>query len=384
MARKPVTIPVAADTKEVARNIKSGVVEPLEDMVDALTDVERQADDSGDALTDSMKDAQRATEKLEDEQENLKRTLEKGSAAGFKKLGDSADKNMDRAGQATEEFKNEATANIKEAASSFSGDMDSAIDLVQGTLGGLAGSIPGVGFALAGLGAAAGLFYNQWKEKTEAAKQRVQEMYDDMLASQTVFLSKEYIQDQISLIVTGADGAAVSMKNLQRIADDTGISQADLLLAFGGDLKTRNRLIGDLEGQIVDLQGATERAGEGVESSADRVSIASAQALRKLKAQNQEAGKATAAFQAQDTAISKLNATQGRTYDDMLRNQGEVYDSLGTIKDAVSQIPNDKAVAVKVNADTSKMKSQIEKAAKKVTITVPFKVGAYRPGSRFQ
>lgn len=369
MARGPVKIVMATETKSVARDIKSGVVDPLEDMVEALDDVGTAGDKMGDGLTDSMRDAQRATEKLEDSQKDLKSTLERGSAAGFKKVGDTADKEMGRAEQATDEFKKEGVANISEVASSFTGDLDSAIDLVQGTLGGLAGSIPGVGIALAGVGAVAGLFYNQWKEAAAASKERIQEMYDDMLEAGSVFLSKDYIQEQMSKIVTGADGAVISMKNLKRIADDTGISQADLLLAFGGDMETRSRLIDELKTQVIDLQGASERAGDGVASAQDIVSIASAEAIRKLKDQNEEAGKAAEAFNAQTEAVSKLNATQGRTYDDMIRNQGVAYDGLVSIKDAAEDIPKkidtDVTVNAKVKVDTAAIYSGIQGALDK-------------------
>jgi len=379
MARKPVTIPIATDTRDFTRGIKDGVVEPVEDMVDALKDADRQADKTGDGLEDAMREAQRATENLEEAQDDLYKTLDRGSKDGFKKVASHADQGLDRAGEASKEFKEEATANFSEVASSFSGDMDSAIDLVQGTLGGLAGSIPGVGLALAGLGAAAGLFYNQWKEKTEAAKQRVQDMYDDMLESGQNFLSKDYIQEQINLIVTSSDGAALKMKDLKRIAEGTGQSQADLLLAFAGDLDTRTRLIGDLTDQVVDYEGAVKRAHDGTMTAQDQLTIASVEAIRKLKAQNEETGKAAGAINAQREAVSKLNATQGRTYDDMVRNQGEVYDSLGTINDAIDQLPNKKAVDIKVNADTSKVQSQINNAFKNRTFKIGLDVKP-RPG----
>ena len=374
MAFKPVDIGIAADTRAFERDIKSGVVDELDKVVDSLEKVSHAGDDAGGDLEDSMVKAQRATDDLADEHKDLQRIIEDGSKSSFRKFEKASDDATDKASEGVSEFKSEATANFSEVASSFSGDMDSAIDLVQGTLGGLAGSIPGVGIALAGVGAAAGLFYNKWKENAEAVKARIQEMYDDMAESGAEFLSEEYVTEQINKIVIGADGAAISMKNLQRISDDTGISQSDLLRAFGGDLKTRNRIIDKLKGQIVNLGAATERASKGMQTAADEQTIASAEALRKLKDQNAEAGKAAEAVNAQREAISGLHADQGRMYADDRRNQGVAIDNLGTIKEAAEAIPTDikskVTVSAKVNVDQKALYTGIQGALDKKTFKV--------------
>ena len=367
MASKPVDIGIAADTRSFQKGIKSGVVEPLDDVVESLEDVSKAGDNAGDDLVDAMKDAQRATEKLADEHEQLNDAIAKGSRTAFRKFDDASDDATKHASQDVDEFKKEAVANFSEVSSSFSGDMSSAIDLVQGTLGGLAGSIPGVGIALAGVGAVAGAVYSAWEASTAAAAQRVQDMYDDMLESGQKFLSKDYIQQQISLIVNGTDGAAISMKNLQRLAEDTGIATSDLLLAFSGDLSTRNRVIDEAKASMVDYQGAIERAGEGTATAQDNATIAAGQLIAKLREQNSETAKAAGNVQAADTALSKLNATQGRTYDDMLRNQGEAYDSLArvatgadTVASHIKAIPSAN-VRVDLTFDKAKWQRDIQR-----------------------
>src|SRR6476469_2247071 len=65
------------------------------------------------------------------------------SGGGFHKLAADADEGIGHASERVGEFKDEARQNFGEITSSFSGSMDSITDLVQGTLGGLAGSMAG-------------------------------------------------------------------------------------------------------------------------------------------------------------------------------------------------------------------------------------------------
>lgn len=384
MARKPVTIPIATDTRDFARGVKAGVVEPLDDMVDALKDADAAADDTGDALVDSMRDAQRATEDLDDEQRKLRDTLEEGSRAGFKGFAKNAGDGMDRAGDATNEYKEEAISNFSEVASSFTGDMSSAVDLVQGTLGGLAGSIPGgVGLALGGLAAVAGTVAAAWQKAAEETEARIGAMYDDMSESGKDFLTKEFIAAEINKIITETDGAAIGYKRLKKLAEDSGVAESDLLLAFGGDIKKRRELVKELSGDYSDLSNAVERAGDGVETAADRELIARADIIKRIKEQNGETGKATEKVQAQREAISKLNATQGRMYEDALRNQGEAIDNLTTIKEATEGIPTKVTTKVNVTTNTKDLVKDIQSALKGQTFTIPINVKG-RGGQRVQ
>ena len=259
----------------MAAGINLSLISDVRDFLKGTKNVEDALDDVGGSLDDLAREGQRASDKIEDEfsgsfrdvmqqSDELRRDLERDldSAAregdtaaaklergfvesfntvsrrgddAFDKVAKSAKESSDKASEAASEFKDEATQNFSEVASSFSGDMDSAIDLVQGTLGGLVGSIPGVGLALGGLGAAAGLFYNQWKENTEATQQRVAEMYDDMRASGEAFLSESYIQTQADAIIKGDEGAIITRKELNSIVEQTGLTAATVARAMAGD-----------------------------------------------------------------------------------------------------------------------------------------------------
>ncbi|AYN55951.1 tape measure protein [Arthrobacter phage Noely] len=163
----------------------SGVIRGTKDIADrfdavsdTLVDLARGGEDAGAALEDSLKESGTGAEKLERQlkdamdaaadlgkgngperlEGDLKgagqavESFEDKAKGAFKSLGDSARKSGDvvgtatwkgakEAGEATGEFRDEAKANLSEVASSFSGDMDSAVDLVQGTLGGLVSAL---------------------------------------------------------------------------------------------------------------------------------------------------------------------------------------------------------------------------------------------------
>lgn len=266
MARKGFSIEVAADTRDAQRGIKSGVLDPLEDVEAALEDVSDGSRDAGRSLEDSMEDSATATKKLAAEGKDTGDALEKAmegaqkASADFegdikdlrntvrdqaRKAGRDLDSGigdgMDSASETVGEFKDEARSNFSEIASSFSGDMDSAADLVQGTLGGLAGSLSGpIAIGLGALGAAAGLFYTQWRENAEKTEQRISDMYDDMKESGDRFLSDEYIRQAISDIISGSEDATISLGKVRDIASATGLPEGTVLAAAAGDAEALN------------------------------------------------------------------------------------------------------------------------------------------------
>jgi hypothetical protein len=145
-----VTVELVADVSDVVRGA-ANMAERFEDVADSLVDLARDADKSGDKVAASMKDAGKATAGIDDGLKDAGSAVERfedKAKTAFKKLSDSSGKagkdvakdtkhGFDESGEAVETFKDEAKSNLSEVASSFSGDMDSAVDLIQGTLGGL-------------------------------------------------------------------------------------------------------------------------------------------------------------------------------------------------------------------------------------------------------
>lgn len=264
MASKGVNIPIAADA--------SSVVQEAKKVEDAFTDVSDSLDDLDSAGADASNSVQRNTEKMADDLsdvskaaktagDDIKHEISSGADAAkgeadplARKFKDDLDsistkakttgsdvgahlkRGAEEAGEGTATLKENAQANLKETAASFDGTIDSFAGGVQGLA---AEALEGFGpIGLAGgavLTAVAGAFYNSWKNNAEKTKQVVSDMFDDMIASGENFLSEDYIQQQVSKIVKGEDGAPASFNQAKSLAGFAGINVGTALRALAGD-----------------------------------------------------------------------------------------------------------------------------------------------------
>ncbi|WP_457100313.1 hypothetical protein [Microbacterium sp. P5_E9] len=149
-----IKISLVADVRSFLSSFKKGA-ESVEDVTDELDDLAKHGDKTAASIVDNYEDIAKAA-----------KDAQKASA----KIGDGADDSIHRVTKTTGEFKDEAKQNFGEVASSFSGDMSSAADLVQGTLGGLAASMSGpIGLALGAASIALGLFIADAQAAAEKA-----------------------------------------------------------------------------------------------------------------------------------------------------------------------------------------------------------------------
>ena len=270
--------------------INISFVSDVRSMLKGTGDIEDALDKVGDSLDDVAKDAKTSGDKVEksltgisDEADDSSKKLERKFRDSFdevhKDAKDKTDKiakdtkhNMDKAGDATGEFKDEGKQNFAEVSSSFTGDMQGAIDGIQGTLGGLANSaIPGVGIA-AGLAAAGiGTVYTVLSTQAEATKQNITDLTQAMIDANSKVIAESFIQQNLIDIVSGADGAAISMKNLKDAAEETGVPIETLARAYAGDpgsvataLATVRTGLAQAEVDVVSLD-AQVAANSGVE-----------------------------------------------------------------------------------------------------------------------
>ncbi len=109
-------------------------------------------DDVSSALDDMAKDGQKSGDKLEASFRDIAKSAKTAEKA-TSNIGTTSKKEFSKASEASSEFKGEALQNFSEVSSSFDGSMQGIGDLAQGTLGGVASSIPGIGIA-AGIAAA--------------------------------------------------------------------------------------------------------------------------------------------------------------------------------------------------------------------------------------
>lgn len=267
----PFKLELVTDTAGAVRGVKD-FGDALDDVADALDEVARTSDTKtrnvGDDLEKVGREAGDAAEKVEKKFRDAFREVERDAGTKTKQVADDTKRNIaDRGGEAVGEFKDEAKSNLSEVASSFSGDIDSAADLVQGTLGGLVQAGGPIGAIGAAGAIAAGVFYNAWREKTEEAKARVSEMYDDMLQSGQDFLSDQLVADNISKIVTGAEDAAVSLDTAKAAAQELGVPLEDVVAAFAGSTDAQDKVLGKIEEQrealaLLGLEGRGNKAAE--------------------------------------------------------------------------------------------------------------------------
>ena len=257
MARKGITIPIASDTRSFMKGVDKGLIDPLENAVDAIDDVAKAMGDASDAtadlgrdgarsldkLEDSLKDAQRETEELKDDHRDLNDAIAKGSKTSYKKMDDAADDGFHKVNEAAETTKDESKAAFGEMAGSFDGSMDSMVGSAQGLMGGLAASGGPIALAAGAIGLSAGVFYNMWKANAKT-KQRVADMYQDMLDSQQDFLSDGYKVEEYWKILKGDDGAVLSLKKVDEYAERTGLTAEQVALAWAGDSDLMTRFDG--------------------------------------------------------------------------------------------------------------------------------------------
>ena len=231
---KGVNIPIAADASQVVSEGRK-VAGSLDKVIDSLDDVATESRHTADATetavhgmgTDATAAAATLERKFSEAFEQVR--------ADAKRAGDTVDRETHagtaKAGEATGEFKAEAVSNFSEVASSFQGDMISAVDLVQGTLGGLAGSIPGVGIAFGILGAAIGAWAAGAQADAAETKQVVDDMFNDMIESGNRWLSESFITEGVKSII----GDPAKWQQAQDLAKETGMSVGASLRALAGD-----------------------------------------------------------------------------------------------------------------------------------------------------
>jgi hypothetical protein len=251
-----IKIALVSDVKSFLAGTKQAE-DALGDVSDSLDDVAKDAskagDKAGDELADGIeggtKDAEKSVDRLERTFKELADSVKKESKDTGDKIGSNTKKGYDEASRAAKSFEDDAehagrrAEETTEVASSFSGDMSSATDLVQGTLGGLAGSIPGgVGLALGGLALAGGAFAQAWQQAAEDTKERIGEMYDDMVESGNDFLSETVIQQGVRKIVLDEEGRLTDYADAVDIAAESGLDLAIVLRALAGD-QAANRLV---------------------------------------------------------------------------------------------------------------------------------------------
>ncbi|WP_294947690.1 hypothetical protein [uncultured Microbacterium sp.] len=236
------TLDIAANTRSAVSGVKD-VGKALEGVSDSLDDLARDADRSaqrteraidgiGDAAQDSSTDIDRAGDKVERTFAEMVRNAKKAERA-VSDVGDGAKKGFGKANEATSEFKSEALQNFSEVTSSFDGSMSSIGDLAQGTLGGIAGAIPGIGVAggIAALGI--GAITSALQEAAERSTATKTGIINDFLEVGNA-LDAEAVKSRVRDILGGEE----TRKEARILADLLGVTVGQAVLAMAGDFES--------------------------------------------------------------------------------------------------------------------------------------------------
>lgn len=218
------SLDIAANTRQAQAQVKD-LGQALDKTADALDDIARDGSKAGDKLEGSFRDMVRASKRASDD-------VADGWKDAYRKAERASDDFQRDASGNVQNFKQEAVQNLSEVASSWKGDLEGMADGVQGLTGGLAASLtPGIGIPVAILGAAAAAFFASWQQAAEDSKQRVSDMYADMIESGNTFLSESFIQQAVKTLGEDAGKWADANKRVE----ETGIGIGDILRAMVGD-----------------------------------------------------------------------------------------------------------------------------------------------------
>lgn len=242
MAGKGHEIHIGANVRDVQRAAKD-VEASFEDVADALDDVARDADKSGarigDEISDGARDAERAVDKLE----RSFKELADGAKRETRQAGAAMQTNMKRgtdgAGAAISEWGDEAKANISETFSSFRGDAEDLVGIVQDTFGGVISGLGPMGMAAGAAGAVGiGLIMGaieRAKEQEQEFREQVAELADTLIETGGEGAEAvSAIADRLRDMAAPTEDGAKSLADITKEAKKAGIPVKDLVAAYGG------------------------------------------------------------------------------------------------------------------------------------------------------
>lgn len=331
---------ILANTRSLVSEMKKGGAS-VDDVSDALDDMAREGSDAGEKLERSFREVAKSAEKADKQVQ----------AVGKDGFG--------AAGQASTEFKNEALSNLSEVSSSFDGSISSIGDLAQGTLGGLAASIPGIGLLAAGAAAGVGLITSELvtqAEQAELLRERLSSAYLEASEEGRNYINTAQIVAEANDLMFNTERAA-EWKQLQEDAGRLGLDNSVLIAANAGEQASQ----AEVQERINALLETTKSQYNDQDSIVGNVG----QSVLGLQNRWQEVVDVT---EEQKTKVRELEAVQAQTearnreqIDNTARVAGERYEGLARQYGKLS---------VKLDVDDTDLRNY-----RPPTVTVPTKLG---------
>ncbi|MFV0315495.1 MAG: hypothetical protein ACK5O2_00840 [Microthrixaceae bacterium] len=318
-----------------ARDAARTADKALDDITDSLRDVDRAADRAGDALgddiTDGAKAATTSTERLEKSFKELSDAARKHSDKAGKDLQRGITDGADGASEAVAEWGDEAVSNLSETVSSFRGDAEDLVQVVQDTFGGVVANLGPVGMA-AGVAGAAGIgllmgAFERAQEAEQAFREQVAELADILIDTGGEGADHiEAIAARMRDLAAPTDDAVKSLSEIAAQAEAAGIPVDELARAYagaGGDLKKYITLMEEEYDKTVGLDQVATRAAqakrEGYKDAKD--------ALTELAEEQEAAAEAARILEEAGYSADMARAESMRTL------QGELDNAIGSWKD---------------------------------------------------
>jgi hypothetical protein len=288
-------------------------------------------DDVSDALDDMAKEGAKAGDKLERTFKDVARSSEKAEKS-VKDVGKGAKQGFGKAGEAGSEFKSEALANFSEVTSSFDGSMSSIGDLAQGTLGGLAASLPGIGVAAGVAAAGIGLItsaLDKNKEAADAAREKISEMYRGAAEDGRAYLTEA----EIIAGVTADLFDPALFKQYKQEAEASGQTILEIARAHNGSQQDVNDTLETAREKIKGIQ----EDWKGLPGTISPAAVAAEDVIAKFDA--------TAAVMKEQKEIAKILG------DAQVREQKRAADEINKTGDALRGLSTPVVVPVKIAVD---------------------------------
>lgn len=408
-----------SDTSDDAARDLDKLERSLEDVGDAGGNAGKGLREVGDDAEKMAKDVESEVKTMDDRVQKAFRNMADHARTSTGKVADTTRKDFDRAGSATETFKDEARSNLSETLSSFDGSLEGMVDGLQGTLGGVvadlgpAGMI-GAGAVAAGLGV--GMAYAEQvaegiNEKGEIAAALAEEIREaggaiddvDFVARMDEWGSS--IQDTREVWELWQDQAKTGFQEISDLAADAGADYETMFRGVTGTadeaqtaLDEVNRMLEehrnnnagwladplemnkqgaallDLKGQIQDNIDVQEQAIESEELRADAIGVTTDELGKQIDAQEELSSVLSDAVSSEldylDT-LDEVNASieeNGRTLDKGTEKGRDNIRALIDLKDAsfdyaASQIEAGESTAV-VAGELGRQRDAFVEAAK--------------------
>lgn len=313
-----IRIRVDADTKPVKQSVDAGMIEPFEKADKALTELGRNR--GPEQLERSMRDAQQETKDLRRELDRTADQIDAGFKAAYRRM---KQESASATGDAKADLKQlvaEGRQNAAETFSSFDGSLESLVDGLQGTFGGIVsdlGPLGAIGGAVAAVGI--GLAMSLWQQSQEDAqklRESVAELAGELIdAGRDGGASMDYLVDRLREIATETEDGRDNLATWKKYADDLGLPFDKMASQLSGAVEVTQK-------QIDALRDADRQLDLGDAATANKAKAYNAliTELEKVKAQQEGAAEAERAWlaaggpelEAKAAAIAAIDAA----YDD--------------------------------------------------------------------